>query len=324
MKSPAHSSEPTMRLPTMPVLGKSNRTSRQNAAAETPSQPSRSRAAIPGGKSPANLADTLPATGTDAKPSIRGRIGSPQPMDSKLDLRNPEKVNHQNSMHLMKVCEEAYTNPTYSVGHDGHSVGHTNFLYRKFADHQVLSYSGSKEIQDWAHDASIIKAPYKDMGMVHTGFSSAYEELKPLQYSVLGTTEIDKQTPLVITGHSLGGATATLAALDLKQKGYNVVSLTTFGCPRVGGSEFKAIYDKAGIPSYRYVNSYDMVPRIPKVAFEHVGTPFYLGSDGKMLDKQEPIEKLAPNAFEMAKQRVSSHHLVNYEANLAKIMASGS
>jgi hypothetical protein len=276
--------------------------------------PSQSMSKQAGGESPADLS-AVSNPGAEAGSSIRGRIGSPQPIASQLDLRNPATVNHANSMELSTICREAYDAPTYSVGHDRYSVGHTNFLYKQYADHQVISFSGSKELKDWGHDASISKAPYKDWGPVHTGFSSAYEELKPLQDSIL-----DKRKPIVVAGHSLGGATATIAALDLKQRGYNVVSLTTFGCPRVGGTEFKSAYDKAGIPSHRYVNSYDVVPRIPKSGFEHVGTPYYLGSNGKMLKSQESILKLWP--WEMPKQRVSSHHLVNYETNLAKIMAS--
>lgn len=152
---------------------------------------------------------------------------------------------------------------------------------------------------------------YKEMGTVHSGFAKAYEEILPLQLSIL-----DKKKPVVVTGHSLGGATATIAALDLKQRGYDVHSLTTFGCPRVGAPDFKQIYEKAEIPSFRFVNSYDVVPRIPKIGYDHVGTPFYLASDGKMLNSQESLLKLWP--WNMASERVTSHHLPNYIANLAK------
>lgn len=260
--------------------------------------------AVPGGNSPANL--------TEAHAGSRGPVGQraispPRAIESGLNLANPEVVNHHNSLNLMKVCKESYTEHNYAVGH-------TQFLYRNYSDHQVLSFSGSKELKDWGHDANIIKRPVKDMGYVHSGFSSAYDEIKPLQDSVL-----DKKKPIVVCGHSLGGATATIAALDLKQRGYNVHSLTTFGCPRVGDPTFKAAYDKANIPSFRYVNSYDVVPRIPKINYEHVGTPFYLSSSGEMLKSQESIFKLWP--WQIPGERVSSHHMPNYMANLGKFIS---
>lgn len=46
---------------------------------------------------------------------------------------------------------------------------------------------------------------------------------------------------LYITGHSMGAAIATLAAIHLQQDGMPVESLYTFGCPRVGNQAF-ALY----------------------------------------------------------------------------------
>ena len=47
-------------------------------------------------------------------------------------------------------------------------------------------------------------------------------------------------TPILITGHSLGGALAVLSALDIKKElMFNeTISLYTFGAPRVGNDEF--------------------------------------------------------------------------------------
>lgn len=69
-----------------------------------------------------------------------------------------------------------------------------------------------------------------------------------------------------ITGHSQGGAKATLAALDLV--GSNVFKkdefiVYTFGSPRVGNYEFAKLYRKQGPKTYRVVNNNDMVPHFP-------------------------------------------------------------
>lgn len=44
---------------------------------------------------------------------------------------------------------------------------------------------------------------------------------------------------LVLVGHSLGGAVATLAGLDFKARGWDA-HVTTFGEPRLGNKEFNA------------------------------------------------------------------------------------
>lgn len=258
---------------------------------------------------PASITEARPQGGADAsaRTAVAERPGVTRISESGLNLANPEKVNFSNALNLMKVCKEAYTDYNYAVGH-------TQFLYRNYGDHQVISYAGSKELKDWGHDANVVKKQYGNMGWVHGGFADAYDEIKALQ-----DTLVDRKKPLVITGHSLGGATATVAALDLKQRGYNVHSVYTYGAPRVGYSDFKDIYGKAGIPTYRFINAWDVVPRIPKINYHHVGQPFYLSSEGKLLDRQETAWKLWP--WNVPGERVNSHHLTGYMANLQKYIA---
>ena len=43
---------------------------------------------------------------------------------------------------------------------------------------------------------------------------------------------------ILITGHSLGGAIATIFAADLISIGYDNTIIYTFGAPRVGNSQF--------------------------------------------------------------------------------------
>ena len=249
------------------------------------------------------------------KPKIPGA-------DSGLNLNNPSVVNHHNSLSLMSVCKDAYgieKDATLSKGNHTEyqrSIGHSQFMIREYSDHSIITYGGSKEMKDWGHDANIRKEPYKDMGWVHKGFSSAYDEMLPEQNKIL-----NKNKPVVVTGHSLGGATATVAALDLKTRGYDVHSLTTFGCPRVGGDSFGAAFGKANIPAFRYVNAWDVVPRIPKIDFQHVGQPFYLSTKGEMLPQQQSGWELAWKPWELASQRVDSHHMPNYMANLQKYLS---
>lgn len=67
---------------------------------------------------------------------------------------------------------------------------------------------------------------------------------------------------LCVTGHSLGGALATLCALEVAASGRAglSVSLVNFGSPRVGNTAFCELYNRLVPDSVRVVNGADAVP----------------------------------------------------------------
>src|SRR5262249_31531377 len=70
------------------------------------------------------------------------------------------------------------------------------------------------------------------------------------------------------TGHSLGGALATLAGYLFER----TAGVYTFGSPLVGNQTFAGAFNtRFGIRSVRYVNDHDVVPRVPP---EEFGFPF--------------------------------------------------
>ena len=108
---------------------------------------------------------------------------------------------------------------------------------------------------DWANslvDFAFRLVPYAGCRgcRVHEGFLAAYTALAPavlvgvqsaLPLSAAGAMS---EKPLLVTGHSLGGAMATIAAFELALLGYNV-RLITFGSPRVGNAEFASAITSA-------------------------------------------------------------------------------
>ncbi len=66
--------------------------------------------------------------------------------------------------------------------------------------------------------------------------------------------------PVVLCGHSLGGAVAALLAYKLKKAGVNVVSLFTYGSTRPASAEFSWDFD---IAAHRLVGNGDPVPHTP-------------------------------------------------------------
>lgn len=72
---------------------------------------------------------------------------------------------------------------------------------------------------------------------------------------------------LLVTGHSLGGAIAALASTILADENPSrIVSLYTFGEPRVGDYGYAQTHDRLVSDSWRVVHLVDIVPHLPSCA----------------------------------------------------------
>jgi len=93
------------------------------------------------------------------------------------------------------------------------------------------------------------------------------------------------QAAVSVTGHSAGGACATLMAFDLargaKGSGLSLKSVVTFGSPRVGNQAFVDAHGQFINPDatvqWRVTHYRDMVPHVPQEAlfYRHVSTEVY-------------------------------------------------
>ena len=107
---------------------------------------------------------------------------------------------------------------------------------------------------------------------IHRGFEDAvepsggyFDALKP-----------NKTQPLFVTGHSLGGALAIIAAERIRRElKIEASAVYTFGAPRVGSAAFAGSYNAYGLGdrSYRLIHGLDIVPTLPpsRLGFRHVG-----------------------------------------------------
>ena len=82
--------------------------------------------------------------------------------------------------------------------------------------------------------------------------------------------------PLFITGHSLGGALAVIAAERIaRELKIMPAGVYTYGAPRVGAAAFRSAYAAAGLAerTFRLVHGHDVIPTIPpsRLGFRHVG-----------------------------------------------------
>lgn len=128
-------------------------------------------------------------------------------------------------------------------------------------DMAILAFRGTEatSIKDIKADAKAVTTGCSSGGSIHSGFDAAYNEVGLDIQKRLNRDDL-KNIPLYITGHSLGGALATIAAKKLTHPLGGVAACYTFGSPRVGdeiwGSTIKA-------PIYRIVNAADCVTMLP-------------------------------------------------------------
>jgi hypothetical protein len=135
------------------------------------------------------------------------------------------------------------------------------------ADRRVLAFEGTHDLAGWLDDANcgLVGRP-EYPGRVHCGFSrglqSVWDQVEPL---TVGTD----MRPFYVTGHSLGGALASLAQWRLAAAGLNVSACHTFGEPRVGDAAWAA---GNALPHWRVVHDCDPVARVPfPPLYRHIG-----------------------------------------------------
>ncbi|KAH0673366.1 hypothetical protein KY284_024453 [Solanum tuberosum] len=149
----------------------------------------------------------------------------------------------------------------------------------------VIAYRGTATSYEWLEnlratltclpdDMTLSDKKY-DQPMVQSGFLSLYTTNTQCDQSLQDTIreEIgkildkysDEALSITITGHSLGAALATLTACDITSKFSNapIVSVVSFGGPRVGNKSFRCQLEKSGTNVLRIVNSDDPVTKVP-------------------------------------------------------------
>jgi triacylglycerol lipase len=152
----------------------------------------------------------------------------------------------------------------------------------------LIAFRGTEitNLQDVMTDAKIelVKFPGR-RGKVHAGFWGALNLVWKDLLTILEEEQTTAQ-PIFITGHSLGGALATLATARFRlEMDKPVNGLYTFGAPRSGDREFAAAFNGDYKPrAFRYVNNNDVITRVParEMGYSHVGTFLYFDAKGEL------------------------------------------
>ncbi|KAI8058758.1 Alpha/Beta hydrolase protein [Thamnidium elegans] len=140
-----------------------------------------------------------------------------------------------------------------------------------------LVFRGTNSIRQSITDLVFLQKDYPPVtgAKVHSGFYDSYNE-NLNQYFSLVQEQLTENPDynIVISGHSLGGAQALLAGLNLYQRDERVTAdnlkIYTVGCPRVGNPEFAHYVNSTGIPFFRSVGRRDIVPHLPPQALGYL------------------------------------------------------
>ena len=169
-------------------------------------------------------------------------------------------------------------------------------------------FRGSENIQNWVTDMDLRKAPYSlcDGCEAHEGFlrttGSVIQSVRDEAERLLHLFPTFK---LIVTGHSLGAAIATLVAVDLQAYFcHALVLMYNFGSPRVFNL-FAAVDVSYQLKNkFRFTHLNDMIPHFPFIMqnYEHISGEYYeningiiqrcVGPDDKNCAQQWPIESL--------------------------------
>ena len=104
-----------------------------------------------------------------------------------------------------------------------------------------MAFRGSVDIANWILNLKTTRTSYPlcDGCSVHVGFNQGFNSVKTKVEAIIEQLRDQyPDTPILVTGHSLGGALAVMAAAHLHNKYSLVEKLYTLGQPRVGNDKF--------------------------------------------------------------------------------------
>jgi len=185
-------------------------------------------------------------------------------------------------------------------------------------DFAILAFRGTQKA--WRDVQTDIRAGRirTSSGRIHVGFSEGYNSIaKKIEKSLARVGRI----PIYITGHSLGGALATVATQYLEANPRferQLAACYTFGSPRVGNADYNPNL-KTSI--FRIVNTTDIVTVVPllTMGFVHVGDIRFLDRKDEKFRRGIPVfTRFLAFAIAFSKL-VSDHAIKEYRRKLEAI-----
>ncbi|EUC43571.1 hypothetical protein COCMIDRAFT_38508 [Bipolaris oryzae ATCC 44560] len=145
----------------------------------------------------------------------------------------------------------------------------------------VLSFRGSRSVRNWLTN---VQFPVQNTSICTTCASSIgfWQSWLEAQTNVIAAINKARQQyptfKVIATGHSLGGALATLGAGVLRSQGI-AVDLYTYGAPKIGLEAVSSYISQTNLgANYRVTHKADPVPKLPPAAlgYRHISPEYYI------------------------------------------------
>jgi hypothetical protein len=150
------------------------------------------------------------------------------------------------------------------------------FIVREAASGAILlCIRGTQTPREWLHNFTAVPSPFTlvpGFGLVHLGFERMHRSVRASIQA--GLSGIAPDVRVTVIGHSLGGAMALLAAVDLKRNmSRSEVDVCTVGGPRTGKIDFRRSFNREIPACFRLTNQFDIVPHVPSLVtgWNHTG-----------------------------------------------------
>ena len=179
----------------------------------------------------------------------------------------------------------------------------------------ILAFRGTVSTTDWLRNLKISRKE-SPLGKIHRGFQEGLDAVwdDPIETVLRELAGSDRK--VWITGHSLGGALATLAAARASEW-LDIAGVYTFGQPLVGNRRFAKLFNRRFRDRFhRFVNDGDIVPKVPPAPlYAHVDQRFHFDTEGGIIeealgrgdgDEAEP-EALSEDEFELMQEMLDQH-----------------
>ena len=141
----------------------------------------------------------------------------------------------------------------------------------------IIAFRGTQTQIEWWRNLQATQKDYLDpitkeqYGKVHQGYWKIVRE-QIGSALIEAVRQLDPAIPCYITGHSLGGAVATLSAMEIALQVPEIreqIQLYTYAAPRIGDREFAQAHSQLIPNSYRITNLSDSVPLVPPIQIKN-------------------------------------------------------
>lgn len=182
------------------------------------------------------------------------------------------------------ICQDLHREDNGFQSVKGYSHNTAQAVLVEHDQYLCMAFRGTDEITDWLDNLNVF--PEKVLfGDFHRGFWNSVEDVWNGLFHRYKELIGNKKRPLFMTGHSLGGAMATVAAARLIHQDLPFTSVYTFGQPRTMTRDASRIFNmECKARFFRFHNNNDLVTRVPArlMGYSHVGTYLYISEERQL------------------------------------------